>query len=77
VSVTEIASREGDFERTPPHDLAAPRLRARMDVFDGSVWHALIPGVPHLVRQCHSAVAVSGGVAAWLTGVSAAIQGTA
>jgi replicative DNA helicase len=23
VSVTEIASREGDFERTPPHDLAA------------------------------------------------------
>ena len=53
------------------HDLAAPQLRARMDEFDRSVWHALIPGVPHLVRQCHSAVAVSGGVAAWLMGVLA------
>ena len=25
------------------HDLTAPRLRARMDVFDGCVWHALVP----------------------------------
>jgi len=46
------------------HDLAAPQLRAGVDEFDRSVWHALIPGVPHLVRQCHSAVEVSGGVAA-------------
>jgi hypothetical protein len=49
-------------------DLATPQLRACVDEFDSSVWHALIPGVPHLVRQCHSAVAVSGGVAAWLMG---------
>ena len=51
------------------HDLAAPQLRARVDEFD-SPWHALIPGVPHLVRQCHSAVEVSGGFAAWLMGVA-------
>jgi hypothetical protein len=25
------------------HDFAAPRLRARMDVFDGWLWHALAP----------------------------------
>jgi hypothetical protein len=25
------------------HDLATPQLRARMDEFDGPVWHALIP----------------------------------
>ena len=30
------------------HDLATPQLRAGMDEFDSPVWHALIPGVPHL-----------------------------
>jgi len=51
------------------HDLAAPQLCARVDEFD-SPWHALIPGVPHLVRQCHSAGEVSGSFAAWLMGVA-------
>ena len=55
------------------HDLAAPQLRAGVDEFDRPVWHALIPGVPHLVRQCHSKISVSDRFAAWLTGVSAAV----
>jgi hypothetical protein len=53
-----LSVREAVIGKPDPglHNLAAPQLRARMDEFDSPVWHALIPGVPHLVRQCHSAV---------------------
>jgi hypothetical protein len=51
------------------YDLATPRLRPRIDEFD-CPRHALIPGVPHLVRECHSRVEVSGGFAAWLMSVA-------